>query len=118
MTKKRICLITPGHVSSCPRIVKEADALVEAGFDVTLVSGRNFEPVVALDRAILARAKWKHREVVTNRGWQVGLRRAARKALQMLGVRNPSVCAAEMFVTPGLAVLVEAAVQTHADLYH
>jgi hypothetical protein len=118
MAKKHICLITPGHVSSCPRIVKEADALIEAGFDVTLVSGRNFEPVVALDRAILARAKWKHREVLTNRGWRVGLRRLARKGLQVVGPRKLGVSAAELFVTPGLPAVIEAAVRTKADLYH
>ena len=118
MVKKRICLITPGHVSSCPRIVKEADALVEAGYEVTLVSGRNFEPVLALDRVILSRVRWNHREVPSNRGLRAGLRRVARKGLQVLQPRKIGVAAAELFVTPGLPSLIEAAVQTKADLYH
>jgi hypothetical protein len=118
MQKKHICLITPGHVSSCPRIVKEADALVEAGYEVTLVSGRNFEPVVALDREIFSRARWNHREVLTNHGLRAGLRRLARKGLQLLGLREVGTGAAEFFVTPGLPALIEAAVQTKADLYH
>jgi glycosyltransferase involved in cell wall biosynthesis len=32
-------LITPGHLATNPRIVKEADALSEAGFDVTVITG-------------------------------------------------------------------------------
>jgi glycosyltransferase involved in cell wall biosynthesis len=35
----RICLITPGHPSKNPRLVKEADALVEAGYDVHVIAG-------------------------------------------------------------------------------
>ena len=95
--------------------MKEADALVEAGFDVTVVSGRNFEPVVALDRVILSRARWSHREVPVKRGW---LRRAARKGLQLMGPRKVSLALAQFFTTPGLPALTAAAVETGADLYH
>jgi glycosyltransferase involved in cell wall biosynthesis len=35
----RVCLITPGHVSTNPRLAKEADALSLAGFDVQVVAG-------------------------------------------------------------------------------
>ena len=34
----RICLITPGHLATNPRLVKEADALCEAGHEVTVVA--------------------------------------------------------------------------------
>ena len=34
----RICLITPAHLSTNPRLVKEADALSEAGHDVRVIS--------------------------------------------------------------------------------
>ena len=34
----RVCLITPFHLSANPRIVKEADALAEAGCEVTVIS--------------------------------------------------------------------------------
>jgi hypothetical protein len=36
----RVCLVTPGHPSTDPRLVKEADALVEEGASVTVVHGR------------------------------------------------------------------------------
>jgi hypothetical protein len=54
----RICLITPGHVASTPRIVKEADALAEDGYEVHVVSGRNFPPADAHDDSILINARW------------------------------------------------------------
>ncbi len=38
----RICLISPGHLSSNPRLVKEADALTEAGHHVQVICGHSF----------------------------------------------------------------------------
>jgi glycosyltransferase involved in cell wall biosynthesis len=35
----KVCLVTPGHPSKNPRLVKEADALIEAGFEVMVVAG-------------------------------------------------------------------------------
>ena len=29
---RRVCLLTPGHLSTNPRLVKEADALANAGY--------------------------------------------------------------------------------------
>jgi len=34
-----ICLVTPGHPSKNPRLVKESDALTEAGYDVLAIAG-------------------------------------------------------------------------------
>jgi glycosyltransferase involved in cell wall biosynthesis len=34
-----VCIITPGYLASTPRVVKEADALAEAGFTVRVVHG-------------------------------------------------------------------------------
>src|SRR5690242_7711009 len=55
-----ICLITPGHLSSTPRLVKEADALVEAGYRVHVVSGLHFAAAERLDRSILDNSNWSH----------------------------------------------------------
>jgi hypothetical protein len=35
---KRICIVTAGHLATCPRMVKAADALTEAGHQVRVVS--------------------------------------------------------------------------------
>jgi hypothetical protein len=51
---KRICLVSPSH--SNPRLVKEADALHEAGYAVRVVAGDATPGVWPLDAVILARA--------------------------------------------------------------
>jgi glycosyltransferase involved in cell wall biosynthesis len=43
MSAYRICVITPGHLATNPRVVKEADALAEAGYDVSVITG-DFAP--------------------------------------------------------------------------
>src|SRR5262245_44066382 len=58
MTLNRICLVSSGHLASNPRLVKEADALQEAGFAVSVVAGNVAPGVRALDATILARASW------------------------------------------------------------
>lgn len=35
---RRICLVTPGHIATNPRLAKEADALASAGFEVSVVA--------------------------------------------------------------------------------
>ncbi len=62
-----VCLITPGHIASTPRLVKNADALVAAGYRVHVVAGRHFPPADALDEALLAAAPWSHTRVDARR---------------------------------------------------
>jgi hypothetical protein len=58
MNAPRICLITPGHLSSTPRLVKEANTLHAAGFSVRVVAADHFPAVRPLDESILAHAPW------------------------------------------------------------
>jgi hypothetical protein len=51
----RVCLVTPGHPSTDPRLVKEADALVEEGASVTVVHGRFIGWADATDASFAAR---------------------------------------------------------------
>lgn len=37
---KTICLVSPGHLSTNPRLVKEAQALQQAGFETKIIHGR------------------------------------------------------------------------------
>lgn len=59
----RICLITPGHLSTNPRIVKEADALAAAGHAVEVVTGRYLPWGEAADAAFASRP-WRVRAAV------------------------------------------------------
>ncbi len=53
-----ICLVSASHLSSNPRLVKEADTLHAAGYRVHVVAGRNFPLNDPLDALILAEARW------------------------------------------------------------
>ena len=55
----KVCLVSPGHLSSNPRLVKEANALAEAGYQVHVIYGNSFPPARMRDEAVLARAEWQ-----------------------------------------------------------
>jgi len=52
--KKAICLITPGHLASNPRLIKEAVKLDSEGFRIHLIFTQNVEELVKFDQKILA----------------------------------------------------------------
>jgi len=59
--KKRICVVTAGHLATTPRMVKAADALAEDGYDVIVVSTQFTDWADKGDRAIIASrwSKWR-----------------------------------------------------------
>lgn len=84
-----ICLITQGHLASTPRLLKEADALVDAGYRVQVVAGSFYPPVDPLDRNIIAAARWAHTLVDYRGGAAVFARKLARRIARKLVVRSP-----------------------------
>lgn len=56
--RRSVCIISPGHLASNPRAVKEADALHEAGYQVTVVAGDLTGFVRHFDDEIVSRAPW------------------------------------------------------------
>ena len=60
-TPRRVCIVTPGYIASTPRVVREADALAEAGFDVRVVFTQGqLEHVRALDDQVVRNRSWRH----------------------------------------------------------
>jgi len=58
--KKTICIVAPGYISSNPRVVKEADALWQAGFNIRVIfSQGNLERVRLFDEILLKEKSWK-----------------------------------------------------------
>jgi glycosyltransferase involved in cell wall biosynthesis len=117
----RICLISPGHLSTNPRLVKEADALADAGHDVR---------VIVADFALWAR---EADQSFANRNWkiaqtlrfgpnaptsarlvQVARQRAAR-LLTVSGLCNSAIVSAAFH--PIAPDLVAAAKRVQVDLY-
>ena len=117
----RICLISPGHLTSNPRLVKEADALTEAGHEVTVISGWSFKPHQAEDRRFESRP-WAQRHRVAfgalasphRRLWQ-RLRQRLARGLVRLGALGPAVAIRAWH--PAGPDLIQAARGVRADLY-
>lgn len=56
--ERTVCIVTPGHLASNPRTVKEADALHHAGYRVVVVAGDQTDFVRPFDDEIVKRAPW------------------------------------------------------------
>jgi len=61
--RPRITLVTPAHVASNPRLVKEADALAEVGYEVHVVGCRYFGELDEADHSIVALADWSYDQI-------------------------------------------------------
>jgi len=57
-TGKRVTIITAGHVSACPRMLKAADALVCAGHTVRFVSVNHTAWMTATDAEVVRSRRW------------------------------------------------------------
>jgi hypothetical protein len=99
--------------------VKEAQALVGAGYRVHVVAGNHFPPAAALDSAILSAAQWSHTLVHSNRGpANLGRKIARQLARRLVGASSskslPWVARAHHGETVRLAA---AAARTGAALF-
>lgn len=52
---KKVCLITPGHIATNPRLVKEASVLLEAGYQVHVVFTQYVDLLLNDDQLILTK---------------------------------------------------------------
>jgi glycosyltransferase involved in cell wall biosynthesis len=119
--RKRICIIGGGSISQNPRVVKEADALAAAGYDVVVLFLQHFEWARAVDRRILERAKWRADivEVFPSIG---GRLRRAISALQLLLFRwfcrwTMRFPVAELAYSRYFSPLLRRAIRQRSDLY-
>jgi glycosyltransferase involved in cell wall biosynthesis len=111
----RICIVTPSSLGSNPRVIKEADALTEAGHQVCVVSIRVSEAVENRDEAVLKLAAWESRRIdLRNRGRRLPLRvlKIAARTLHRLG--GPARAQASSIYAAALAQAVR---PLNADLY-
>jgi glycosyltransferase involved in cell wall biosynthesis len=119
--RKRICIIGGGSISQNPRVVKEADALAAAGYDVVVLFLQHFEWARAMDRRILERAEWRADivEVFPSIG---GRLRRAISALQLLLFRwfcrwTMRFPVAELTNSRYFFPLLRRAIRQRSDLY-
>jgi glycosyltransferase involved in cell wall biosynthesis len=117
----KVCLVTTGQPSTNPRLVKEADALVEMGCDVDVVAAHWTDWATALDGDLLATRKWRLSFIDWRREqapglfyWSRARHWAARRALVRPSVSSRLTAGALSRVGPEL---VDRAVRRPADLY-
>lgn len=116
--KFRICIVTPGALGSNPRVVKEAQALHEAGNDVTVLATRTLALVDRWDEAVLAAAPWRAQRLdFTVRGGAWRLRRAAQVVHALAFSTTKCVDLAGRAFSAFTGPLTAAAKRVPADLY-
>lgn len=117
----RICLISPGHLCSNPRLVKEADALTDAGYEVLVIQGHSFpayrdEASRFADRSwtVAARVPFGALAPIALR-WKQRLCQRLAMALCRLGIRPLALVIRAWH--PAASELIRAAQRVRADLY-
>ena len=121
----RITVVTSGHLSTCPRMLKAADAFAAAGYDVTAVATRHEEWATSADAEARSRRTWPVRIVDYRRHggaatyWGTGVEhRAARAIAAAVGpARAPKPIVARAFARVHSS-MVRAIAAAPADLIY
>jgi glycosyltransferase involved in cell wall biosynthesis len=121
MHRKHVCIVTPGHLSTNPRVMKEATALHGEGCSITIICG-NYIPDAARGDCEMAHPEWTLRHVPFGRKLTnpvVHIRQRAEQALARLVVRLGAVSSENLYLAhaPIASDLVSAACAVPADLY-
>jgi glycosyltransferase involved in cell wall biosynthesis len=117
LTGRRVCLVTPGHLATNPRLVKEADLLASNGYDVSVVCTRFIGWADWADAEFKSRP-WRVRKVAFGPLAGVGrhVAQSGRRQAAQLIYRTSGRCAETAF-HPAVPLLSRAAVTTPAELY-
>jgi len=123
--KPRLTLVTAGHLSTCPRMLKAADALAEEGYEVAVVSTRStpWAAEADLDVRNRRRERWKSIVIDYSRSGRPllyvksGLRRRIARALAARTREAPYRLATRAFARVH-EELVSAAFATSADFFY
>lgn len=118
---KRVCLVTAAQISYNPRLVKEADALAQAGYGVRVVALSLNPGKDVLDRGLMATRPWRlevvraHRQGPGRARWLLAVTRqqACLRAVRLAAASGLRARAYSRFA-PELACL---AAREKADLY-
>jgi glycosyltransferase involved in cell wall biosynthesis len=114
---RHVCLVTPGHLSTNPRLVKEADALAAAGYRVSIVCAEYLAWAAAADSQF-AQRPWA--VSVVRFGRRAGVaRHVAQRIGQIVaqGLWRATGRLLERAFHPVVPALTRAACAVRADLY-
>jgi glycosyltransferase involved in cell wall biosynthesis len=121
----RLALVTGGHLSTCPRMLKAADALADAGYEVTVISTRSTTWAAKADEDVSRRRPGCFRWIVVDYSRGEGLPLYARSGIRRKVARAratrkdeiPFRLATHAF-TRVHDELAEAAIATGADFFY
>lgn len=113
----RVCIVTAAQIGSNPRVVKEAQALHEAGFLVTVVALRTLDSVEPRDRSILQGARWHCERIDLRSRWRRLPARLAHSGFRAGAHWVPWPPLRDLAFSELTPALAMAAVRTPADLY-
>lgn len=121
MSRATVCLVTTGHLATNPRLVKEADALVAAGYTVRVVCTRFLPWADAADAAFVHRSWWPPSTRIPFGALATPARRLrqriAGRAAQAAFNARPTDALAVRALHPAAGALSRAARRVSADLY-
>ena len=93
--RRRVTVVTSGHLSTCPRMLKAADALADAGHAVHVVATRHEPWATDADADVRSRRDWPLTVVNYSRGergsiyWPSGMEhRSARALTRAVGIAS------------------------------
>lgn len=115
--KKRIVLLTTGQPASNPRLVKEADALTHAGYDVQVLYSYWAQWAQEVDKIQLRQAGWTGRLCggsPQDQAWRYYYTRLRRKTAALLPAYPPAI---QRTFCRAYDELLAAAIESKADLY-
>ncbi|MEW6320201.1 MAG: hypothetical protein AB1635_03835 [Acidobacteriota bacterium] len=124
-SRRRITVVTAGHLSTCPRMLRAADTLARAGFDVRVVSARFAGWADETDAAVAAARPWRwtavnyRRELAPMTAAVTGLRlRVASRAARAIGPARAPWWAVTRAYSRAHAELAAAAAAEPCDLVY
>jgi glycosyltransferase involved in cell wall biosynthesis len=115
---RKVCIVGSGSLASNPRLLKEAGALHEAGYDVTAVACDYTEALRVADDEIAQSVPWRVHRVPrpSHERYTTRIAQLATRVLDGLKVTVPVALAAEAYGGPARA-LRHAVRSVRADLY-
>lgn len=121
---RKVCIVTAGHLSTCPRMLKAADALHTAGYAVRVVSAVHTPWAFEADTRLAGARQWTWRPVPYGRQYAFGAwlrsgvrHRVARAIAAMSPQTMPGAIVASAFARAHRE-LVTAVLEERADLIY
>lgn len=111
--KKRVCVITAGHLSTSPRMLKAADALHEAGYQMRVICTNHVQWAKSADAETIQKRSWKPIVIDYDR-------RSASLTYFYTGVRFHAAQRLAGFLTPARSHLLLAMLaygRVHSEMY-